>query len=614
MNSSGFARFSAIAALVLPSLALAIPPLVLADSYSPYPAQKFPRQVYWGDTHLHTALSGDSISTGNRLMPEDAYRFARGETVTTTTGVQARLSRPLDFVVVADHSEYLGVIADLVSGARTAENEFEKRWLQGIRERKVRELTREYHSYLNTNAPWRPDEKQERSAWERSVYYAEKNNIPGQLTAFIGYEWSTTLGDQHMHRNVIFRDGADRTKKIVPFSSLDSTNPEDLWDFLASYESSTGGRVLAIPHNPNLSIGGAFPSDAKVLTPEYVAKKRRFEPLVEVTQTKGDSETHPVLSADDAFADFERHSVPGPELSVEKERALRKKEYARSALQTGLKAEKRVGENPYGFGMIGSTDSHIAISGVEENSFFGSFTLLEPPMRAKGGPMAARFASTSAAGYAAVWATENTREAIFDAMIRKETYASTGPRMTVRFFAGWEFETAHGVSPDVAAVGYALGVPMGGELHKSVNVAAPSFLVSASKDPLGANLDRIQIIKGWLDADGSTREKVYDVALSDARQVGSDGSGVSPVGSTVDVDSATYTNAIGDSQLATVWRDPDFDASQPAFYYARVLEIPTPRWTTYDTVRLGTDLPKHVPAEIQERAYTSPIWYSTEED
>lgn len=596
--------------LVAPLWLLAIPSLAVSDTLSPYAERNFPRQVYWGDTHLHTALSVDSITTGNNLMPEDAFRFARGETVTTTTGVKTRLSRPLDFIVVADHAEYSGLVSDLLGGVRSAESELEKHWLKRMREGKIQEVMQEFHGYLNGDVPWRPGRAAQRVAWERTVENAERNNQPGEFTAFIGYEWSATMGDQHMHRNVVFRDGAERAKQILPFSSLDSTNPADLWDFLADYEKNTGGRVLAIPHNPNLSEGEAFPYDEKTVNTDYANRRSRFEPLVEVTQTKGDSETHPILSAGDAFADFERMALAGHELPEEQQRAMRKGEYVRSALQIGLDAEKRTGVNPYRFGMIGSTDSHTGVSGVEENSYVGAFTAMEPPLREKGGEHTAAFSAISASGYAAVWATENTREAIFDAMTRREVYATTGPRMTVRLFGGWDFDSNDGFVPDIAATGYARGVPMGGELRDAEKGVAPSFLVSASKDPLGANLDRVQIIKGWLAADGSTHEKVYDVALSDARDISSGSGEVTSVGSTVDVKSATYTNAIGDAQLTTVWQDPDFDASRPAFYYARVLEIPTPRWTTYDAARFGAHLPPEQPPEIQERAYTSPIWYT----
>ena len=575
--------------------------------------QSVPTTVYWGDTHVHTNMSVDAIGLGNRLTAEQSYRFAKGEEVTTNTGQRVKLSRPLDFLVVTDHAEYLGVVSGLVDGL-PPRNDLEHRWLRFTKESKFPAIMQEYLGILGGNSEWTPTKEEKKTAWHRVVDNAERHNNPGQFTAFIGYEWSNTEGPIHLHRNVIFRDGEEKAKQTVPFSALDSKNPEDLWNFLENYEKTTGGQVLAIPHNPNLSEGGAFPdaqSSESIVDSEYARIRSRWEPLLEVTQAKGDSETHPLLSPDDQFADFERMSNPAsyavePELIVQ----IRQGEYARSALKRGLVAESTFGANPYRMGLIGSTDTHIAVSSAVENNYFGNVSPMEPSEnRIALEIIGFRFASFSASGYAAVWAHENTRASIFDAMRRREVYATTGPRMTVRFFGGWGLKATDAVRSDLAKLVYSKGVPMGGILHQVQEFSAPGFIVSAVRDPIGANLDRIQVIKGWVDAEGTAHEKVYDVALSDERAIDSE-TGTSPsVGSTVNLGQATYTNDIGDGELLTFWEDPDFHPSEPAFYYARVLEIPTPRWTTYDAVRYGRALPSGVPATIQERAYTSPIWY-----
>ena len=582
-------------------------------NYSPYAGQSVPTTVYWGDTHVHTNMSVDAIGLGNRLTAEQSYRFAKGDEVTINTGQRVKLSRPLDFLVVTDHAEYLGIVSGLVDGL-PPRNELERRWLRFTKKSNFPAIMQEYLGILGGNAEWTPTKEEKRTAWHRVVDNAERHNNPGHFTAFIGYEWSNTEGPIHLHRNVIFRDGEENAKQTVPFSALDSKNPEDLWNFLENYEQTTGGQVLAIPHNPNLSEGGAFPdaeSSESIVDSEYASKRSRWEPLLEVTQAKGDSETHPFLSPDDQFADFERMSNPAsnaaePELIIQN----RQGEYARSALKRGLVAESTLGANPYRMGLIGSTDTHIAVSSAEENNYFGNVPPMEPSEnRITLEVIGFKFASFSASGYAAVWAHENTRASIFDAMRRREVYATTGPRMTVRFFGGWGLKTTDTVRPDLAKFAYNKGVPMGGILHRAQESNAPGFIVSAVRDPIGANLDRIQVIKGWVDAEGTAHERVYDAALSDERVIDSETGSSPSVGSTVNIEQATYTNDIGDGELLAFWEDPDFDPSEPAFYYARVLEIPTPRWTTYDAVRYGRALPSGVPATIQERAYTSPIWY-----
>jgi hypothetical protein len=450
---------------------------------------------------------------------------------------------------------------------------------------------------------------------------AEQFNDPGSFTAFIGYEWTSNTGGNNLHRVVIYRDDATKASMSLPYTTLaplGSDNPRDLWRWMQDYEDRTYGRVLAIAHNGNLSNGIMFPITesftGRMVDLEYAENRSRWEPLYEATQIKGDGETHPMLSPNDEFADYETWDQGNLDLSALKEDSMLPFEYARSALGVGMQLEAELGVNPYKFGMIGSTDSHTALATAEEDNFFGKHSGTEPnpdrinhPM-AKVGDMEYPGWSMVSSGYAAVWAEENTREALFDAMSRKETYATTGPRMTVRFFGGWDFTGDDAVSRLPADTGYAKGVPMGADLIGSPEGRAPSFLVAALKDPYSGNLDRIQVVKVWFD--GSERmEQVYNVAWSGERDLDTDGN-LPEVGNTVDVATATWTNSIGAPELITVWTDPDFDPAVRAAYYARVLEIPTPRWTAYEAARFGIDLPEGVPATTQERAYTSPIWYT----
>jgi len=469
-------------------------------------------------------------------------------------------------------------------------------------------------------------ERLTRSMWERITSFAEQFNQPGIFTALHGFEWTSSPEGNNLHRVVIFRDDKDRVDRVLPFSVYDSADPEDLWDYLAAYEEETGGAALAIPHNGNLSNGLMFDIETfggQPLDRAYAERRIRWEPLYEVTQIKGDGEAHPFLSPNDEFADYgtwDKGSF-GAEPKVDE---MLQHEYARSALKLGLQLEEQLGANPYKFGMIGSSDSHTSLATTREENYFGKASPVEPtanPARFEekitglleepGGPdISQRHYNTLAAGLAAVWATENTREALFDAMQRKEVYATTGTRMTVRIFAGWDFVADDVLRADFADTGYTGGVPMGGDLSEAPSGAAPKFMVRALRDPDGANLDRIQIVKGWLDASGELNERVYDVAVSDGRTIEPDGRCRVPVGDTVDVATATFTNSIGDALLMGFWEDPDFEPDRRAFYYVRVLEIPTPRWTTYDAAYFGVDLPTDVPASQQERAYTSPIWYT----
>jgi hypothetical protein len=590
--------------------------------YSPYVGRDFPTTVFFGDTHLHTAVSVDA-GTMCRLGQEEAFRFARGEEVVTTHGLRARLGRPLDWIVVADHAEMYGLMPELLKGdPAILATEKGKRWydmLKGGDPDRTFAAAMEIVASLSKTDPPIKSDKIVRRAWKRYTALADRYNDPGRFTTLIGYEW-TAQGGNNLHRNVIFRGDASVANRTVPFSQFDSQNPEDLWRALTDFQEQTGAEVLAIPHNGNLSNGRMFTVetfDGKPLTAELAQMRARLEPLVEATQIKGDSEAHPFLSPDDEFADYEtwdRSNLDGTEL---KTKDMLRWEYSREALKTGLMLEKKLGVNPYKFGMIGSTDAHTALAAVEEENFFGKHSGVEPePHRWKHVVIEAPDPDLSvmgwqqaAAGYAGVWATENTREAIFDAMMRKETYATTGSRMVVRFFGGWEFEAADAQSRMPAGVGYAKGVPMGGDLRKAPDRKAPTFLAAAMKDPLSGNLDRIQIIKGWMDSSGEVHEKIYDVAWSDDRKPGADGK-LPAVGNTVDVANATWSNSIGSPELIAVWTDPDFDGQEKAFYYARVIEIPTPRWTAYEAMRFGVEMSDQVPMMTQERAYTSPIWYA----
>jgi len=600
-------------------------------AYSPYADRHFPERPLFGDTHLHTAVSFDAGMFGARLTPADAFRFAKGEQVTSNTGQPVRLSRPLDFLVIADHSDNMGLAPDLISGAPNVLAVPEgNRWYGLMQEGKGGQATVEMIQAFSKQVfpeglKYLPGTKAYSNAWEASIKAADDANEPGTFTAFIGYEWTTQPNGNNMHRNVIYRDGGAFARQTEPMTAelpLGSPDPRDLWKWMENYEAKTGGDVLAIAHNGNLSNGVMFPViesfTGEPIDLAYAEARTRWEPLYEVTQMKGDGETHPFLSPTDEFANFEIWDKANLDASTPKTNDMLQFEYARSALKTGLQQEARLGVNPYKFGMIGSTDAHTGLAAVEENNFFGKVAGAEP----SAGRLSEAFFKGAAAtimewevasgAYAAVWAKENTRASIFDAMERRETYSTTGPRMFVRFFGGWDFESTDANTRTPSETGYTRGVPMGADLPAGPDGTAPRFLVAALRDPIGANLDRIQIVKGWVDSAGETQEKVYDVVWSDNRAVGADGK-LPPVGNTVDVANATWANTIGAPELITVWEDPDFDPAKRAFYYARVLEIPTPRWTAYDAKYFGeTNVDPNIPMWLQERAVTSPIWYTPE--
>ena len=600
-------------------------------NYSPYVGRSsrdngFAEGLYWGDTHLHTSYSTDAGMIGNTLPPQEAYRFARGEEVVTSTGQKARLVRPLDFLVVSDHAANLGLAPMIAeSNPDLLKTEYGKKLYDMVNAGEGYEAFRIWgFEGLAKNRDLINSPQMARTVWDRQIRAADQNNEPGVFTALIGYEWTSLNkpgAPSNLHRVVVFRDDATKAGEIIPFTTFDSYDPEDLWQWMADYEKNTGGRLLAIPHNGNLSNGLMFAVErlnGKPIDRDYAQRRMRWEPLYEVTQIKGDGETHPKLSTDDEWADYgtwDKGDIAG---FTPKTDAMLPYEYARSALQVGLQQQQALGLNPFKFGMIGSTDAHTSLASTREENYWGKFAGTEPAadrwehyviQAASGDESLSTFAwEEVASGLAAVWARENTREALFEAMQRKETYATTGTRITVRFFGGWDYAQDDVYKPDAAAIGYRKGVPMGGDLPERGAATAPIFLVGAMKDPTGAQLDRIQIVKGWVGKDGKRQERVYDVVCADRGISGGKCDG--PVGNTVDEGNATYLNSIGDAELRAVWTDPDFDADLHAVYYTRVLEIPTPTWQAFDAKYYGVKMPPQVPLSHQERAYTSPIWYT----
>jgi len=632
-----------------------------------------PQNVYFGDAHVHTVMSMDAAAWGASQTPEGAYRYARGEEVTSFKGWKTQLTRPLDWLVIADHSDGYDFYNMVKNGdPLIVKEELGKRWHDllkkgGEEERRIvaDEIIKGFGG--GGDMPWDvADPALLGPGWEQTIAAAEAANDPGQFTAFIAYEWSSAPGGDNLHRVVIYRDDGEKASQTLPLTMSETKDPEDLWKVLQAYEDKTGGQVLAIAHNGNWSSGQMFSKvkmNGEPLDEAYAKTRMRWEPVYEMTQIKGDGETHPILSPDDEFADYETWDVGNLDFSKGVTLKMLPGSYARSALKMGLQFETEIGVNPFQFGQIGAGDSHTGLPGQEENQFMGKSASSEPDAERWNTPFRTSEIGTqpgwseSASGLAAVWATENTREALWDAMKRKEVYATTGTRLKVRVFGGWDFEPGDDQSPDYVALGYEKGVPMGGELHADPKAAAvrkafetgktskseilsclgydanldsddpmlsyhgialelaklkksPTFLVAALKDPIGGNLDRVQMVKGWLDQDGELHEKVYDIAWSGDRRPDSVTGKLPPVGNTVNIPEATWANTIGDVQLTTVWEDPDFDGAERAFYYVRVLEIPTPRWTCYDAKRFNVTMGEEVPMTTQERVYTSPIWYS----
>ena len=590
--------------------------------YSPYANRDYPQNVYWGDSHVHTSYSWDAGLVGNTLRPGEAYRFAKGEQVMSSHNIPVKLVRPLDWLVVADHAESLGV-AVLIERSDPAimASEIGKMTHDFYKEGDVYKAfeTWGYGVIVKGNDPLK-DPKLTQTIWDEIVDYAEEHNDPGKFTAFIGYEWSSVAGGNNLHRVLIMRGNGEQAKQVIPFGAYDSDDPEDLWTWMEQYTQKTGDEIFAIAHNGNLSNGAMFALEdlkGEAIDTEYAERRIKWEPLYEVTQMKGDGESHPLLSPNDEFADYENWDR-GNWAGAKKTPEMLPHEYARGGLKLGLQLENNLGVNPFKFGLIGASDTHTSLATTREDNYFGKVSLMEPSAdRFKGqivpdpdnvGTATYDF-ETIASGLQGVWSRENTRESLFDAMRNKETYATTGTRISVRVFGGWDYAESDVYSPDFVHLGYDKGVPMGGDLKAAAEGQAPRMMVQSLKDPDGANLDRVQIIKGWLGADGKTQERIYDVACSDDRAIKARRC-ESPVGNTVDVKAATYNNSIGDVMLSAYWQDPEFDAAQHAFYYVRVIEIPTPRWTTYDAAHFNVELPEGVPAAQQDRAYTSPIWYN----
>ena len=587
--------------------------------YSPVANQTLAKQVYWGDTHLHSTFSMDAFIFGNTLGPDEAYRFAKGEKVMATRGQPAQLREPLDFLVLADHTDALGAMVALQAGNKTLmANPTLQDWSQILFKREESARKQLEATQTRQDTPTELEDADIRSnAWDYLTSTADAHYQPGVFTPLIGFEFTGQKNGQNLHRVVIYRDDAEKAQMLLPLSPKQNSDPRRLWDFLEQYEQTSGGKVLAIAHNGNISNGIMFPTAelefGDAMNNNYATRRARWEPIYEVTQIKGDGEAHPLLSPDDRFADYETWDFGDFAGELKKDEMI-PFEYAREALKQGLALESEYGTNPYKFGMIGSTDSHTSLATADEDNFYGKHSAaMEPqpdrwkdPVGGRGDVVIPGFLM-AASGYAAVWAQENTREAIWDALQRREVYATTGSRITVRFFGGWDFTEEDVYASNMPELGYTKGVPMGASLVQS-NASAPTFMLHAVKDPNGANLDRLQIIKGWEDNQGQVHEKVFNVDWSNPELRSMSASGeVADIPSTVD--GATYSHKYGAAELSTLWQDPEFKANQKAFYYVRVIEVPSPRWTAYDASAFGIDMPEYVQKTTTERAYSSPIWY-----
>lgn len=598
------------------TLALGTPSAIAAPSASASAAapEFAEKEAFFGETHIHTSYSFDAFLGGAKLDPDGAYRFARGEEV-EVSGQRFRLRRPLDWAAVTDHAEFLGEMETILQADAPGHNDPTVKELRGLSTLEERE--RWYLNFQKANRSGKPDHlpfwqgpASTASAWRRSVAASERHNEPGVFSTLIGYEWTLAPGGANLHRNVFFR-----TAQVPPtvMSALDLNNEEKLWGWMASLESQ-GMRVLAIPHNSNASKGRMFPDLTAAGSPidaDYARTRARFEPLIEMMQVKGNSEVHRAFWGSDEFAGFEN----ADSIQQFAGRTFRRGDFVRAGVIQGLLQQRRLGVNPFKLGFAGGTDSHNGIPGntAEDNFMAGSHGAADGTVQARRtanieGWLAARDENPGA--LTGVWASSNRREAIWDAMKRRETFATSGTRLRVRVFAGYDLPADLATRADMVKQAIARGaVPMGADLPAGMAGQAPQLLVWARKDPDGANLDRIQIIKGWIDAAGRSQEKIIDVAWSGSRRPDAEGR-LPPVGSTVDLSKATFTNTIGAPVLSGLWRDPEFDPRQHALYYVRVLEIPTPRWTTYDAVRAGLPLLKDVRATVQERAWSSPIWFT----
>ena len=570
------------------------------------------RNAYFGETHMHTAFSLDAYIGGTRLMPADSLRYAKGESVTLSDGAVVQHKRPLDFAAVTDHSEYMGeMYSTMFEDAPGHDNEDleELRTMTDIEDRQqwfFKYVISSNRSATPSHPPFYAGPVTTKSAWQIIVDAAEQANDPGTFTAIIGFEWSAAPNGANLHRNVLFRD--DNVPATVP-SYIEINQEERLWDWMQEQEAE-GRHLLAIPHNSNASKGRMFPDVDSFGDPvdlSYARKRQHFEPLIEMMQVKGNSEVHRKFWAADEFAGFENAD------SIQKNsgRIFRKRDFVRGGLIDGVAKEAALGANPFKYGFMGGTDNHNGLmSAVAEDEFIGAHGPEDGSVDRRRnadvlGWIDGKDLSIGSIG--GVWAIENTRAAIFDAMKRRETFATSGPRIKVRMFGGVDL-TPPTDPVAMAEQGYPLGTHMGGNLPPIVT--PPTFTVYAEKDALGANLDRIQIIKGWVDVNGDTNEKVIDVVWSGDRTIDGATGKLPSVGNTVDLSTALFTNDIGAQTLMGSWADEDFDPQEGAFYYARAIAIPTPRWSTYDAVRNGLPLLDDVAATIQERAWGSPIWYA----
>ena len=589
--------------------------VVTAEEYSPGVGRDYPTRLLWGDTHLHSNLSADAYSFGNKnKSPDEAFRYAKGELLVSSNGTPAKLARPLDFLVVSDHAAFMGIFVGLDErDENILSSKIGQRWNAYIQADQRSKVTEEFVSSVSGGEAIQTDDVLKSSIWAKTVAIAERHNNPGVFTTLHGYEWTSISNGNNLHRVVLFKDDADKVAQAIPFSAVDSVDPEDLWDALDAYRKETGGTVMTIPHNGNLSNGLMFDTkrlNGKKYTRSYVKKRAYYERVYEVTQVKGDSEAHPYLSPNDEFADYYNWDGDNIGRTQEKKPEMLAGEYGRSALIRGLGLGKKYKTNPYKFGFIGSTDNHTGLAANDENNFFGKFKDSEPGQTrsentmGEGGLNLWPNSELAASGYAAVWADENTREGIYSAMHRREVYATTGSRIYLRYFGGWSFTEDDLYKPEPVSSAYAKGVPMGGDLptHNGVENFAPTILITAAKDPEGANLARVQVIKGWWSRDGKPHEKIYDVEIAYKQS--------DP--NTVSLAEPTYRNTIGSPLISRVWSDPEFDPSLHAFYYVRAIEIPTPSWLAYDAAYYKYKPKPDATLIHQERAYGSPIWYTPE--
>jgi hypothetical protein len=587
------------------------------------PTQRNPdRNAYFGEEHIHTSWSVDAWIFGNRLTgPDDAYKYAQGQTIKHPLGYDIKIDTPMDFMGVTDHSEYVGVTKQANTPGTYVSKlpEAKPLIMEDPNSAAEQQKVFLYLLSLTSKPPIKAFMTPEvaGTVWKENVKIAEENNHPGKFTAFCSYEWTSMPNNRNLHRNIFFRDC--KNVPPMPYSALDSNHPEDLWNWMDT-QRKAGNELLAISHNANVSDGWMYPVDldsfGRPIDAAWAASRDRNERLVEIKQIKGASETHPLLSPNDEFSNYEIYSgllgLPPDVGRIDRIHGS----FARQAYKDGIAMQDTRGYNPYKFGMAGGSDSHNTGSPYRQDNFYGGHAAVDGTAERRlagvllGGTLDVRLENPG--GLTGVWAEENTRASIWDAMYRKETFGVSGPHIKVRFFGGWGYGNDLLNARDWVHQSYANGVAMGADLPP-MKGTAPTFVVWAVKDPTSGNLDRIQIIKGWTK-NGQSFERIFDVAWSGDRKPDKWSGRVPAIQSTVDMEKATYTNTVGSTVLKTAWTDPEFDASLHAFYYARVLEVPTPRWTFIQAVKAGVPPPDMVPLTGQERAWTSPIWYTPSAD